>query len=155
MIEIETAAGLLFAEHGYPALAAAAPPTPVQYLAALRGRRALVATGAGDEPVGFAVTERLGGVEWLCELSVPPDHGRRGIGGALLEAVAQAARERGCDRVCLSTFRSVPFNAPFYARHGFVEIPLDTADVVLANRFRAEVPAGIDAAERVLMVRIL
>jgi GNAT superfamily N-acetyltransferase len=106
-------------------------------------------------PVGFALTEELGRVEWLCELSVHPDHGRRGIGGALVEAVARAARLRGCDRIGLSTFRAVPFNAPFYDRHGFTEVPLDRAGPPLAIRFHAEVPAGVNPGERVLMVRFL
>lgn len=72
-----------------------------------------------------------------------------------MEAVATAARERGCDRVGLSTFRAVPFNAPFYVRHGFAEMPLDRADPPLVRRFRNEVPHGIDPSERVLMVRML
>lgn len=152
---IETAAGLLFADHGYPQLATVAPATPEQYLALLQGRRTLVATDALDEPVGFAMTEQLGRVEWLCELSVHPDYGRRGIGGALVEAVVRAARELGCDSVGLSTFRAVPFNAPFYARHGFLEVPLHRAGPLLLRHFRDEVPADVDPAERVLKVRML
>lgn len=155
MIGIETAAAMLFADNGYPALAAAAPATPELYRASLLGRRALVATDSGDTPVGFALTEQLGEVEWLCELSVHPDNGRLGIGGSLVEAVAEAARERGCDRIGLSTFRALPFNAPFYGRHGFTEVALDRTDPALVDRFHAEVPSGVDPAERVLMVRSL
>ena len=121
----------------------------------MQGRRALVATHVLDEPVGFAMTEQLGRIEWLCELSVHPTHGRRGIGGALVEAVARAARGRGCDRIGLSTFRAVPFNAPFYVRHGFFEMPLDRAESLLVRRFRDEVPADVDPAERVLMIKML
>ncbi|MFN3546733.1 MAG: GNAT family N-acetyltransferase [Mesorhizobium sp.] len=146
---------MLFADHGYPALAAAAPASPERYRAMLRERRALVAADSHDQPVGFALTEQTGRVEWLCELSVHPDHGRRGIGGALVEAVAEAARGRGCGRIGLSTFRSLPFNAPFYARHGFAEVPLDGVDPPIERRFHAEVPAGVDPRERVLMVKVL
>ncbi len=129
--------------------------TPEQYRATLQGRRALVATGPFDEPAGFALTETLGRVEWMCELSVHPDHGRRGIGGALVEAVAEAARLCGSSHVGLSTFRAVPFNAPFYVRCGFAELPLAEASPRLARRFHAEVPAGVDPRERVLMLRTL
>jgi GNAT superfamily N-acetyltransferase len=146
---------MLFADHGYPAVAAAAPATPVQYRAMLEGRRALVATDPRDVAIGLAITEQLSQVEWLCELSVHPDHGRRGVGAALLEAVADAARRRGCDRIGLSTFRAVPFNAPFYAANGFGELALGRAEYPLADRFHAEVPAGVAPGERVLMVRAL
>jgi GNAT superfamily N-acetyltransferase len=121
----------------------------------LRERRALVAADSRDQPVGVALTEQIGRVEWLCELSVHPDHGRRGIGGAPVEAVAEAARERGCARIGLSTFRALPFNAPFYGRHGFTEVALGRFDPPLIDRLHAEVPAGVDPAERVLMVRSL
>lgn len=144
---------MLFADHGYPALAEAAPASPERYRGMLRERRALVAADSRDQPVGFALTEQMGRVEWLCELSVHPDHGRRGIGGALVEAMAEAARGRGCERIGLSTFRDVPFNAPFYARHGFTEVPLGQAEAMLVNRFHAEVPPGVNPEKRVLMVR--
>ncbi len=146
---------MLLAGHGYPSLAVEPPATPPQFAARLRGRRLLLATDSLDEPIGFALTERLGRTEWLCELSVHPAHGRRGVGAALVEAVAKAARERGCDQIGLSTFRTVPFNAPFYASHGFVELPPETAGPVLARRFRDEVPPGIDPNERLMMVRML
>lgn len=155
LISIEQAAALRFLDHGHPGLAAAAPAAPDVYRALLYGRRTLVATDGLDQPVGFAITEKLDRTEWLCELSVHPDHGRRGIGGALLAAVVGSALARGCDNVGLSTFREVPFNAPFYARHGFVEAPLDRVAPPLARRFMDEVPAGIDPLERVLMVRML
>lgn len=155
LIAIEQAAALRFIDHGYPALATAAPVAPDVFRTFLSGRRTLVATDRLDQAVGFAITENLDRIEWVCELSVQPEHGRQGIGGALLAAVVRSAVARGRDRVGLSTFRKVPFNAPFYARHGFVEWPLDQAAAPLARRFMEEVPAGIDPVERVLMVRML
>jgi hypothetical protein len=56
-------------------------------------------------------------------------------------------------RVSLTTFRDVPFNQPFYERLGFAELSVADAPVALQASFRAEVPDGIDPAERVLMVR--
>ncbi|RST84664.1 N-acetyltransferase [Aquibium carbonis] len=152
---METAAGRLFADHGYPALAAAASAAPEQYRSAALAGRVLVATDSADRPVGFALTELIGRVQWLCELSVHPDHARRGVGASLVEAVADAARLGGASHVGLSTFRAVPFNAPFYARCGFAELPLERASPPLARRFQAEVPAGIDPDRRVLMLRPL
>ena len=54
--------------------------------------------------------------------------------------------------VTLTTFRTVPFNGPFYAALGFVEQPLDQAPAQLREVFRQELPEGIDAAARMLMV---
>lgn len=72
-------------------------------------------------PVGFALAGMLDGHAHLFEMDVVPEHGRRGIGSALLEAVCVAARTRGFTALSLVTLRDVPWNAPFYARRGFVE----------------------------------
>lgn len=65
------------------------------------------------------------------------------------------ARAANFRQASLTTFRDVPFNAPFYARLGFEPMPLDTAPQALNAKFQAEVPDGIDPASRVLMVRRL
>ena len=41
--------------------------------------------------------------------------------GRLLEAAMDEARSRGYERLTLRTYADVPWNAPFYARVGFVE----------------------------------
>ncbi len=105
------------------------------------------------EPAGFAVAGPLGGGLHLRELSVDPAHGRRGIGTALVDTVIAASREQGLAGVSLTTFRDVPFNAPFYARLGFEELPVDRADGALRDAFVGEVPAGVEPAKRVLMWR--
>ncbi len=47
-------------------------------------------------------------------LAVAPSHAGRGIGGALLDALVQDARDLGVDRLfCLT------FEVDFFARHGF------------------------------------
>jgi GNAT superfamily N-acetyltransferase len=55
----------------------------------------------------------------LEQLSVSPEHGRRGYGRKLVEAAMTFARDRGHDRMSLRTFVDVPWNAPFYERLGF------------------------------------
>ena len=57
----------------------------------------------------------------LEQLSVLPEHGRRGHGRALVEAAKNEARRRGYWSISLRTFADVPWNGPFYARTGFVE----------------------------------
>lgn len=67
---------------------------------------------------------------------VREDSRKAGWGGRLLEAAEHVARERGCNRMFVSSFT---FQAPdFYRRHGYVEtarvenFPIDgAADVYL------------------------
>jgi GNAT superfamily N-acetyltransferase len=63
-----------------------------------------------------------GGEPWLEEINVHPDHGRRGIGRALVLEVARWARTAGATVLGLTTFRDVAWNAPFYRRLGFREL---------------------------------
>lgn len=72
--------------------------------------------------VGFVHVLEVDGLAHLEQLSVAPEHGRHGYGRLLLNAALDEARERGYDRVSLRTYADVPWNAPFYARAGFVEV---------------------------------
>lgn len=80
---------------------------------------AAVVLVAGDPPVGFACVDVLDGSAHLWQLSVHPAAMRRGIGTALVGAVCDWARSNGYPAVTLTTFRDVPWNAPFYSRLGF------------------------------------
>jgi GNAT superfamily N-acetyltransferase len=75
------------------------------------------------EPVGFFVLDRLADQPYLEQLSVRPDRGRRGLGTALLEAACARLAEQGDAELWLTTYAHVPWNAPFYARCGFVVVP--------------------------------
>lgn len=77
---------------------------------------------AGRPPVGFAEICVVDGHAHLAELSVLPDHGRKGIGRALVEAACDWARSGGHDVITLTTFADIPFNAPWYERLGFEEL---------------------------------
>jgi len=84
----------------------------------------LVAEDAAEPAlVGFAHVLEVDGLAHLEQVAVPPEHGRRGHGGALVEAAAGEAGRRGHRRITLRTFADVPWNAPSYARAGFVEEP--------------------------------
>ncbi len=80
---------------------------------------AFVAAHADGTVAGFALAFELDNAVHLQEMSVDPAHGRRGLGGQLLEAVASWARQRDVTRLTLSTFEDVLWNAPFYAKHGY------------------------------------
>lgn len=94
------------------------PPTPGQDRVATAG----FVLVAGSPPVGFAHVVEIEGDAHLELLAVRRDHGRQGIGTALVTAAKAEARARGFRRLTLSTFRDVPWNAPFYAKLGFTEL---------------------------------
>ena len=58
----------------------------------------------------------------LEEVDVHPDHGRRGVGTALVRAVCDWVRRSGHAEITLTTFRALPWNMPFYRRLGFEEM---------------------------------
>jgi predicted N-acetyltransferase YhbS len=88
-------------------------------------------------------------------VSVHPAAAGRGLGRALIEAAAEQARARGEDRVTLTTFADVPWNAPYYQRLGFVVVLEDEQGPEL-RRIRAhEAEIGLDRWPRVAMARRL
>jgi ribosomal protein S18 acetylase RimI-like enzyme len=134
--EIEGAGGLLFAPLGI-----VFPPGPTVVEGAIRdGARIYV---AGDPPVGFAaVRERDGGTH-LEQIAVHPRHGRRGVGTSLMEQVIAHAAKVGSPRITLITFRHVPWNAPWYARFGFTELPETSHGPEIRSLWQAEITAGL------------
>jgi GNAT superfamily N-acetyltransferase len=85
--------------------------------------RCLVAT-QGDRPVGFVIFEIVDDTAHVEELDVLPDHAGHRLGARLIDAVAAWADQRGLPALTLSTFRDVPWNAPYYRRLGFTDIPM-------------------------------
>jgi GNAT superfamily N-acetyltransferase len=152
LLSVENRAAQLFREHGYPEIADSPFASVADFRAMAKGHEVLVATAGDDLPVGYAVSGPRGDFLHLRELSVDPDHGRRGLGSALVRAVIERCRARAMQGVTLTTFRAVPFNAPFYAGIGFVELPLEQAPPPLPGVFHQELPEGIDADARLLMV---
>lgn len=94
---------------------------------------------------------------WLhiLELSVARAAQGRGLGAALLNAAILGAPALGRAQLSLTTDRWLAWNAPFYARHGFVERSAD--DPALPDWLAAmpgrEAASGLDPALRCIMVR--
>ncbi len=150
---VEVRASGLFAEFGFPTLVPDPPTAPEAFHSFASAYETFVAEHALQGPAGYAVLHPLGNFLHLRELAVHPDHGRRGIGAALLHMAVAKAMEDGRAGVSLSTFRDLPFNERFYAAHGFVECPLEEAPHPLARQFYSEVPPGIAPEVRLLMLR--
>ena len=155
LIDIELRAGKMFSpEDLAPELPAHATPLST-YERAQREDRLLVARDATDEVVGFAFLIWVAEQVHLEEIDVAPEHGRKGIGRRLLEAACDWARERESRQVTLSTFRDVAWNAPFYARLGFQEIPDRELTPALRALREGETDDGLDPIKRIMMCRVL
>jgi GNAT superfamily N-acetyltransferase len=92
--------------------------------------------------VGFVHVLEAEGLAHLEQLSVLPEHGRRGYGRMLVGAAKDEARQRGYAWLTLRTYADVPWNAPFYARAGFVEE--DAATPFHRRLIDTEVRLGLD-----------
>ncbi len=100
--------------------------------------------------VGFATCSRRDARLHLDEVSVHPDYGRKGYGRALVERVLAVACETGQSGVSLTTFADIPWNGPFYASMGFLEVPESELDAALSEALDTERRLGM--TERIAMI---
>ena len=99
-------------------------------------------------PLAFAAVMVMDSHPHLEQISVRADQARRGIGGLLLDDVVR----RYGPGLTLLTFRDVPWNGPWYLRHGFAELPKTRWGPQLRAHWQAEVDAGLhDLGPRVVM----
>jgi GNAT superfamily N-acetyltransferase len=75
----------------------------------------------GEPPAGFAAVTVVDGLAHLEQVSALPAFTRCGLGSALVTAACEWSARQGFPAITLVTYRDVPWNAPFYARRGFVE----------------------------------
>ncbi|MFF3667245.1 GNAT family N-acetyltransferase [Microtetraspora malaysiensis] len=109
---------------------------------------------AGRPPVGFALLGQVDGSTHLDQLAVDPDHQGQGVGTRLIEAVCDAAAATS-DAITLTTFRDVPWNAPWYARRGFEVLPPESWGPELRALVEHERALGLEIAPRVVMRKTL
>ncbi|MBT2540186.1 GNAT family N-acetyltransferase [Streptomyces sp. ISL-44] len=157
--DIERAAGRCFRDIGMPEIADD-EPLPLEELADYqRAGLAWIAAdpfaGPADSPVAYLIADRVDGSLHVEQVSVHPDSARRRIGRSLLDHLAQYAADEGVPALTLTTFTEVPWNAPYYARCGF--LPLDDAGLTPGLReIRArEAQHGLDRWPRICMRRTL
>ena len=106
--------------------------------------------------MGFARLEIVDSHAHLEQLSVHPAHGRRGVGARLLLAACQWAADQGHSIITLCTFGDVPWNAPFYTRHGFRPVPDEELMSGLRALRQREHELGLDAlGRRTAMIKTL
>ena len=132
---------------------AADEPTSAQVLAERLAASGLLVAIEDDTPVAFVMFRPVENSFYIEQIDVLPAFAGRRIGAALLDAVSQRARAQGLAGLTLSTFRDIPWNAPWYRRLGFVDIAdADLTPGLLAIR-REHLGRGLDERLRVFMRR--
>lgn len=132
------------------------PPTDLETLRKAQAESRLwVACDENDVPIGFVLALLVDDALYVQELDVLRAHQRRGIGGRLIDAVCDAARDRGDSTVMLSTFADVPWNAPYYERLGFERMASDALTPALRQIEAEEAAFGLDTSRRIFMCRRL
>lgn len=109
----------------------------------------------GEAMAGFLVAQPFSRELHIWEMDVHPRFGRRGIGSGLVRAALIDARNTGFKALTLTTFRDLPWNAPFYARLGFEEVTALDAHPRLAGELANEVEDGLPADRRCAMICFL
>ena len=154
LLEVERRAAELLLGHGAYDLFAMHSLSP-QNLQDGIAHGILQVAEVGGQPVGFALCGEVDGQAHLFEMDVVPEYGRRGVGSALLESVCGQAEGRGFSAMTLTTLRDVPWNAPFYAKYRFAELPEKEWGKQLAGIVDRERILGFPMQLRVVMKRKL
>ena len=118
LVEIDDAAGILFAQAGLELAFEAGHPFVAAELdrwGAALARGTVRGFERDGELVAFAVLGRCDGVAYLEQLSVHPTAMRSGIGTVLLRHVVATVDPP----LWLTTYAHLPWNRPYYERFGF------------------------------------
>jgi GNAT superfamily N-acetyltransferase len=148
---IEQAAAIRFQGTLYAFLADGAP-LPIEFVQQrFQAGQVWVAVDLYNIVIGFAITREVDRTLYLQEIDILPNHGQRGLGKALVETIQTWAANSGYAAMSLSTFRDLPWNAPFYAKLGFrIQDESDLTEEFQAIR-QHEQDAGLPIGDRVIM----
>jgi GNAT superfamily N-acetyltransferase len=153
---IEAAAGAPFRAIGMPEIADAELPTAETLRSFVDDGRAWVycaGPGGGGAPVGFLLVDAVDGAAHIAQVSVRPSHRGRRIGAALIRHAERWALERGLTTLTLTTFRDVPWNAPYYQRLGFTALAHDDLTTELREIVEVEGRVLAGSGARVVLSR--
>ncbi len=124
---------------------------PIGFYERLSPKAAVFVATEFEQLVGFAVGLVADGQAHLKEVSVKRQFARKGIGRLLVQRITEWARYGQYQWLTLTTFRDLPFNAPFYRRLGFQEFEPDGDWTELRAMREHEKNQGLEAMPRVAM----
>ena len=152
---VERDAAEVFHEADYWAPVLETVRTPLDHAQGIAGGHSWVAVDDAGAPIGFALGSIVDGHLHLFEMSVARAHQGQGLGARLLGVVIDHARWRFDPCVTLTTDRFVPWNTPFYARHGFIALDSARLSHELAAVFQAEIASGFGPERWIVMAKVL
>ncbi|MFS8368021.1 GNAT family N-acetyltransferase [Acetobacter oryzifermentans] len=121
------------------------------HLAAITAGTSWVAIDKHGHPIAFLCAQIYAQELHILEISVCKKEQGRGIGTALLYTACSWAKAYGLRAVTLTTFRDLPWNAPFYAHLGFKILPEGLISPRLAAILQDEVKSGFSKQTRCAM----
>lgn len=145
----QSAAGLFRGAAGLEWLAGSPGMAQAEHERLILQGTAWVAEAGPEHLVGFLDAETFGQELHLWELSVHADWQRMGIGTRLIQAAHEQAAAQGLVALTLTTFVSLPWSAPAYARLGFR--PVSPPGPRLQGVMDVEAAHGLPMERRVAM----
>lgn len=127
---------------------AADEPSPASVLASRIETGGLLVAEVDGMVAAFVMFRPVGDGLYIEQIDVLPAFERRRIGAALIDAVGALT-----GRLLLSTFRDVPWNAPYYRRLGFTDLDDKKLAPDLVEIRREHLARGLDESLRVFMER--
>ncbi len=122
-----------------------------QHRQAIDNAHVWVAENASAQLAGFIRALDFDNLLHIEELSVSRAFQGQGVGRQLVLAAIEYARHQPMRAVTLTTFRDVPWNAPFYQRMGFVEAAQNELEAHLTEALQKEIEHGFAAERRCAM----
>lgn len=151
---VEVAAAQAFKAAGLPEIAHM-PPAPPEYYHQLPTSAFVLVAETRKQVIGFCLVTELCGQAHLKEISVASEFAGKGVGKQLLQQALTAAQIRDFTMMTLTTFKDVPFNAPFYKSLGFVEFQPDTSWAHLKTLLENEKKSMLGHYGRVAMMKTI
>ena len=149
---IERSAAALFRTDPSLAWLADTPVTDTrQHLHAIQTQDVWVAEWPDGALAGFLSAEQVDNQLHILELSVGQHFQGQGLGRKLLLAAIEYSRERELDGLTLTTFRDLPWNAPFYQRFGFETLSAAETTPHLLAILGQEIDHGLPGERRCAM----
>ncbi|WP_437878635.1 GNAT family N-acetyltransferase [Sorangium sp. So ce513] len=151
LVALEQACTAMYHESGFDE--AEVPARTLAEIVALTRRHDVRVAEADDEVAGYmAWRDEAPGVAYLEEISVHPDHQRRGIATRLLEELYGRARELGMEQVVLRSREKASWAQALYRKAGFAPLGDDAPAKVRAWRAEQEASGKPLAREGVVVL---
>jgi len=124
-------------------------------LAVIQGTSWLAVNIKSNTPVGFLSADIIGDDLFIVEMSVGALFQRQGIATNLLKIACESAKSLNLAYATLTTFKDVPWNAPYYAKFGFTNLGPNDMPQYLNEKLEAEDETGLIRDERCAMRKVL